>query len=122
MEDFASQVEVEMDGKFMEAVIYFKYMDGCYNGDRSQVGSVKMRVNNGLKTFSEIKKIGDVKTVSLGVMREPAVTCGTKTWGWRKEVRHRFDVIEMKRLQIMCGVTRMVNVKNEEMRHIYWEK
>ena len=57
MEDFASQVEVEMDGKFMEAVICFKYMDSCYNGDRGQVESVKMRVNDGLKTFSGIKKI-----------------------------------------------------------------
>ncbi len=46
----------------------------------------------------------------------PTALHGAQTWNMGAAERKRLNVMEIRRLRSMCGVTRMDRVKNEEVR------
>ena len=55
-----------------------------------------------------------VRIVSSGVKRKlyeilvvPTKAYGLETWDMRVDEKHKVDIMEMKSLQSMCGMTRM---------------
>ena len=46
----------------------------------------------------------------------PTVMYGSEAWGLRVEERRKLDVMEMRCLRSMCGVTRMDRLRNEVVR------
>ena len=80
---------------------------------------MKLRVGKGLKISGAMKKLSDVRSVSLSVNRElcarvmaPTLTLAAKTWRVKKKERHKLDVLEIMCLLSVCGVTSMVRDRN----------
>ena len=46
----------------------------------------------------------------------PTVMYGSEAWGLRVEERRKLDVMEMRCLRSMCGVTRLDRLRNEVVR------
>ena len=83
---------------------------------------MKIRVREGLKAFGITKMMFNVRSVSLGEKRKlyeralaPTVTYAAETWGMRW-MRDYLDVLEIKYLRSICGVTRVDKWRNEGIR------
>ena len=46
----------------------------------------------------------------------PTALCGAEAWGMRSAERRKVNVLEMKCLRSLVGVSRMDRVRNEELR------
>ena len=55
-EGLALQVELEMNGEIMEAVVSFKYLGGCFREDKGPKKYVEMKVEEEVKNFRAMKK------------------------------------------------------------------
>ena len=49
-------------------------------------------------------------------MVRPAMVCGADTWAVKEVQYKKFDVVEMRMLRRMCGVTKMDRIRNEIIR------
>ena len=70
--------------------------------------------------FEAMKRLWIVRSVNFKAIRElyervvvPTVMYGSEAWGLRVEERRKLDVMEMRCLRSMCGVTRMDRLRNE---------
>ncbi len=86
-------------------------------------GEVKCRMNEVGKVCGGMKRM--LKCRSLGMSTErrlykgvvvPAVLYGAETWNMESAEKRILNVMEMKCLRSMCGVTRMDRVRNNEVR------
>ena len=82
-----------------------------------------MRVGEGMRTFGAMKRLFNVRIVYVEAKSElykrvvvPTVMYGSGAWGLRVEERRKLDVMEMRCLRSMCGMTRMDRLRNEVVR------
>ena len=73
--------------------------------------------------FGAMKRLWNVRTVNVRAKRElyeslvlKTVMYGLEAWGLRVEVESKLDVMEMRCLRSMCGVTRMDRLRYEVVR------
>ena len=77
-----------------------------------------------LKTFGAMKKMCNVRNVSLSLNSEldenvviPTLIYRAETWDVKEKEQHEFVVMERKCRKSICGATRIKEVRNEEVRH-----
>ena len=115
-------LDVWVEGERLEEVADFKYLGGVVAGDASTGIDIQQRVNDGMKVFGAVKSMWNVRSLSMKGKRAmyqgivvPTALYGAETWGASVRDRKRLDVMEMKCLRSMCGVTRRDRVRNEEV-------
>ena len=116
-------LNIQLNGETMEEVQSFKYLGSCFSNDGGVKEDVSMRVGEGMKTFGAMKRLWNVRSVNVRAKRElyervvvPTVMYGSEAWGLRVKERRKLDVMEMRCLRSMCGVTRMDRLRNEVVR------
>ena len=84
---------------------------------------VKHRVKEARKVMGGMKSVLKCRTLSMDAKTKlyegvviPAALYGAETWGMKAEDRRRLDVLEMKCLRSMCGVSLWHRLRNEEIR------
>ena len=117
------ELSVRLNGEMLEEVESFRYLGGeIYRSAKMSV-EVEQRTKEGMATFGAMKSIWRVKEVGMNAKKTlyesiivPTVLYGGEAWGLKKAERERLDVMEMKCLRSMCGVTRLDRVENVELR------
>ena len=116
-------LNIQLNGDSLEEVQSFKYLGSCFSSDGGVKEDVSMRVGEGMRTFGAMKRLWNVRSVNVRAKRElyervvvPTVMYGSEAWGLRVEERRKLDVMEMRCLRSMCGVTRMDRLRNEVVR------
>ena len=61
----ALQGEVQIKGETVELVSSSEYVRSCFSKDGGPYEDVKMRANEGLKTFGSMKMLSNVSSVTL---------------------------------------------------------
>ncbi len=86
-------------------------------------GEEKLRMNEVGKVCGRIKRVLKCKSLGMSAKRRlyegvvlPTVLYGAETWNMGAAERKRLNVMEMRGLRSMCGVTRMDRMRNEEVR------
>ena len=64
---------------------------------------------------AEQQRIGNIGQ-DVSIQRRPTSLYGAEAWGMRSAERRKVNVLEMKCLRILVGVSRMYRVRNEEVR------
>ena len=59
-----------MNGEMVEDVRSFEHLGSCFSGNRSLQYDVRMRVDEELKTFCEMKGMFNFRILKLGVRKE----------------------------------------------------
>ena len=105
-----------MNGEIMQVESFFKYLESCVSKDGTLLDDVKISVDERLETFGEVNILFNVSNVGLGVKRElyegvvlQTVPDGAGTLGMRRDVIHILTVVEIKPIQSICGVTKMID-------------
>ena len=81
-----------------------------------------MRVGEGMKMFGAMKRMWSGRSVTVRVKElyeriiEPTVIYGSEAWGMKVRERDKLDVVEIKCLRSMRGVSRMDRGRNEDVR------
>ena len=122
-EDPVPGLQIQLEGEQLEKVDSFKYLGGRIT-ERGDVGQeVQCRVVEANKAMGGMKKIFKNREVGMGTKRGlyesiivPTALYGAETWGLRADDKRRLDVLEMKCLRSMCGVTIWDRITNEEIR------
>ena len=83
------------------------------------------RLNEGNKVLGGLWEIWKRENLAIGLKVRllesifvPTVLYGCGVWVWNEKVRKRLDVIEMKALRMICGVSRRDRVRNVRIREI----
>ncbi len=86
-------------------------------------GEVTLRINEVGKVCGGMKRVFKYRSLGMSGKRRlyegavvPAALYGTETWNMGAAERRKLNVMEMRCLRSMCGVTRMDRVRNEEVR------
>ena len=84
---------------------------------------VKFRVGEAGKAMGGLKKVWNNRELGMQVKRGlyesvvvPTALYAAETWGMKADDKKRLDVMEMRCLRSMCGVTRWDRIRNEEIR------
>ena len=84
---------------------------------------IKVRVGEAGKAMGGLRKLWKNREIGMGVKRGlyesvvvPTVLYAAETWGMKAEDKRRLDVMEMRCLRNMCGVTIWDRLRNEEIR------
>ena len=113
----------------LEKVDCFKYLGSQVAADGRCEWDVVHRIN-GYRAWGALKS---VLSRGLGIKARkclyegvivPTAFYGAETWGMRSAERSKMNVLEMKCLRSLVGVSRMDRVRNEEVRRkagIEWE-
>ena len=116
-------LNLSLNGRTLEQVDSFKYLGSKVCKDGSVKGEVNHRLSEGAKVWGALGKVCKVRTVGLKAKKNmyesiviPIVTYGAETWSMSVNERKRLDVMEMKCLRSMCGVSILDRVRNEEVR------
>ena len=118
-----SRLNVTLEGEQLEEVDCFKYLGSSISVDGKIEGEVKARVNEVAKVQGGLKEILKSKTLKMDAKRRlyegiavPTALYGAETWNMSVKDRRRLNVVEMRCLRNMCGVTRRDRIRNEEIR------
>ncbi len=83
----------------------------------------KFRMNEVGKVCGGMKRVFKCKSLGMSAKRRlyegvvvPTALNGAETWNMGAAERKRLNVMEIRCLRSMCGVTRMDRVRNEELR------
>ena len=119
----AGGMNVWLGREKLEEVDAFKYLgshiarDGCVDVE------VKHRVKEARRVMGGMKSVFKCRTLSMGAKSRlyegvvvPAATYGAESWNMKEEDRRRLDVLEMRCLRDICGVTLWHRLRNEEVR------
>ena len=93
---------------------------GCERGERDAVHLM----NEGYRAWGALKSvltnrglgIKAKKCLDEGVIIVPTALYGAEAWGMTSAERRKVNVLEMKCLRSLVGVSRMHRVRNEEVR------
>ena len=116
-------LNVDLGGERLEEVESFRYLGSqvARNGEIKE--EVKFRVGEAGKAMGGMKKIWKNRDLGMGVKRGlyesvivPTALYAAETWGMKTADKKRLDVMEMRALRSMCGVTRWDRLRNEEIR------
>jgi hypothetical protein len=116
-------LNVRLNAELLEEVSCFQYLGAgvAANGELGE--EVKMRVRKGYQTWGVLKAVLRNRCVGMNAKRRlyesvvvPTVMYGSETWGLRVAERRQLNVLEMKCLRSMAGVTLWDRRRNEEVR------
>jgi Reverse transcriptase (RNA-dependent DNA polymerase). len=117
------RTNVVLNGTMLEEVDCFKYLGSHVTAEGAVDAEVSHRVKEAAKVMGGLKKVINSRSLGMEAKRTlyegivvPTVLYGAETWGLREDERRRLDVLEMKCLRSMCGVTRLDRIRNEEIR------
>ena len=107
----------------MEEVECFKYLGSNISANVKIEVEVKSRVNEVAKVQGGLKEMFKCKTLRMDAKRKlyegiavPTALYGVETWNMSVKDRRKLNVMEMRCLRSMCGVTRRDRIRNEEIR------
>ena len=116
-------LQVNLGGERLEEVESFRYLGSQVAGNGKIEEEVKLRVVEAGKAMGGMKKIWKNRDLGMTVKRGlynsvivPTALYAAETWAMRAADKKRLDVMEMKCLRSMCGVTRWDRLRNEEIR------
>ena len=116
-------LSLSLKGEVLEEVESFKYLGSIVGKNGGAVEDVISRVNEGAKVSGAMSRLWKVRSVGVNVKKMmyerivvPTVLYGAETWGLNVREKRRLDVMEMKCLRSMCGVTVRDRIRNEEIR------
>ena len=101
----------------------FKYLGSQVAADGGCERDVVHRMNEGYRAWGALKSV--LSNRGLGIRAKkclykgvivPTTLYGAKAWGMRGAERRKVNVLEMKCLRSLVGVSRMDRVRNEEVR------
>ena len=117
------RINVALNGKLLEEVECFKYLGSHVAGDGGVEEEVKFRMKEVGKVCGGMKRIFKCRSLGMNAKRKlyegvvvPTALYGAETWNMGAAERRRLNVMEMRCLRSMCGVTRMDRMRNEEVR------
>ena len=117
------RMHVILNGEPLQEEDCFKYLgsqvaaDGEFERDWSIVQNDGYRAWEALKSVLSNRGLGikAKKCLYEGVI-VPTALYGAEAWGMRSAARRKVNVLEMKCLRSLIGVSRMDRVRNEEVR------
>ncbi|KAK7882210.1 hypothetical protein WMY93_028384 [Mugilogobius chulae] len=117
------RVNVALNGELLEEVECFQYLGSHVSVDGGIEGEVEFRMNEVRKIWGGMKRVFECRSLGMDAKRRlyegvvvPAALYGAETWSLKVAEKRKLNVMEMKCLRSMCGVTRMDRVRNEEVR------
>ena len=117
------ELSVRLNGEVLEEVESFRYLGSEICRSAKMSVEVEQRMKEGMAAFGAMKSIWRVKEVGMKAKKTlyesiivPTVLYGGEAWGLKKAERERLDVMEMKCLRSICGVTRLDRIENVELR------
>ena len=117
------RLNVRLNGEMLEEVDSFKYLGSLIEADGGVIMEVKQRVNEAGRVLGGMKRVWNSRYLGMKAKRllyegvvVPTALYAAETWGLRAAERRRLDVMEMRCLRSMCGVSRMDRLRNEEVR------
>ena len=113
-----------LNGEPLEEVDCFKYQGSQVAADGGCERDVVHRMNEGYRACRELKSVLSNRGLEIkakkclyeGVIIVPTALYGAEAWGSRSAERREVNVLEMKCLRSLVGVSRMDRVGNEEVR------
>ena len=117
------RMNIALNGELLEEVDCFKYLGSHVAVDGRIKEEVKFRINEAGRVMGGMKKVFKCRSLGMGAKKRlyegvvvPTTLYGAETWNMGVAERKRLNVMEMRCLRSMCGVTRMDRVRNEEVR------
>ena len=117
------RLNIGLDGEQLEEVDCFKYLGSSIAANGRVESEVKARVNEVGKVLGGLKQMFGCRSLRMNVKKRlyegiavPTALYGAETWNMGMADKKRLDVVEMRCLRSMCGVTRRDRVRNEEVR------
>ena len=109
-----------LNGEPLEEVDYFKYLGLQVAGNGGCERDVVHRMNERYRAWGALKSV--LSNSGLGIKAKkclyegvivPMALYGAESWGMRSAERRKVNVIKMKCLRSLIGVSRMDRVRNE---------
>ena len=117
------RLEVSLNGETLEEVESFKYLGSHIARDGGVGVEVSSRVKEASKCLGGMKSVMRNRYLGMEAKRRlyegvivPTALYGAETWNVKEEDRYRLNVMEMRCLRSMVGVSRVDRVRNEEVR------
>lgn len=117
------RMNVELNGEVLEEVESFRYLGSHVSVDGRIDVEVKHRTNEVCKVLGGMNQVFRNRALGMNAKKRlyegvvvPTALYGAETWNMGVAERKRLNVVEMKCLRSMCGVTRYDRVRNEEVR------
>ena len=116
------RMHVILNGEPLEKVDCFKYLGSQVAADGGCERDVVHRMNEGYRGWGALKSV--LSNRGLGIKTKkcldegvivPTVLYGAEAWGMRSAESRKVNVLEMKCLRSLVGVSRMDRVRNEEV-------
>ena len=117
------RMHVILNSEPLEEVDCFKYLGSQVAADGGYERDVVHRMNEGYRPWGAPKSVLSNRRLGIKVKKclyegviVPTALYGAEAWGMRSAERRKVNVIEMKCLRRLVGVSRMDRVRNEEVR------
>ena len=117
------RMHVILNREPLEKVDCFKYLGSQVAADGGCERDVVHRMNEGYRAWGALKSV--LSNSGLGIKAKkclfevlilPMALYGAEAWGMRSDERRKVNVLEMKCLRSLVGVSPMDRVRNEEVR------
>jgi hypothetical protein len=119
----ADNLNITVNGVGMEEVECFRYFGVDIDRDGFMKSEMKHRVREGMKVSGILRKMWkgvglsiDSKRVMYESIVAPTLLYGSEVWATSVAERRRMEVMSMKCMRAMCGVSIMDRVRNEDIR------
>ncbi len=118
-----ARLNVNLDGEWLEEVQSFKYLGSHIAVNGGVEEEVRHRVNEASKCLGGLKGVMKSRYLGMNAKRRlyegvivPTALYGAETWNIKKDERNKLDVMEIRCLRSMLGVSRMDRLTNVEVR------
>ena len=117
------RMHVILNGEPLEEVECFKYLESKVATDEGCERDVVHRMNEGYRAWGALKSV--LSNRGLGIKGKkcqyeevivPTALFGAEAWGMRSAERRKVNVLEMKCLRTLVGVSLMDRVRNKDVR------
>ena len=116
-------MHVIQNGGTLEEVDCFKYLGSQVAADLICERDVVHRMNEGYREWEALKSVLSKRGLGMKAKKYkyegeivPTALDGAEAWGMRSVERRKVNVLEMKCLRSLVGMSRMDRVRNEEVR------
>ena len=110
------QMHVILNGEPLEEVDCFKYLGSQVAADRGCERDVVHRMNEGYRARGALKRVLSLGDWGYKGVIVPMALYGAEAWCMRSSEKRKVNVLEMKYLRSLVGVSRMDRVRNEDVR------
>ena len=108
------RMHVVLNGEPLEEVNCFKFLGSQVAADRGYERDLVHRMNEGYRAWGELKSV--LSNRGLGIEAKkclyegiivPTALYGAEAWGMRSAERRKVNILEMKCLRSLVGISRM---------------